>query len=188
MAASSSSRRRYLLIEAVLDGVRRSGTPTVPADLRPEVDAEFGDLDGLLLAVAHRWHTALLAHVDAVLEDDPPDLTAAVTELWQAQARIHAASRALLDAHASRPPLAAAAARQRGDVLAATGVDLDSISGPPPRDRATTASASPTEPRYRATTASVSAIGSRYRAILREACRIRPRTAAGAARSERERR
>ncbi len=164
---SDSSRRRYRLVEAVLDGVRRSGTPAVPAALRTEVDAEFGDLDGLLLAVAHRWHTALLAHLDAVLEDDPPDLPAAVSELWQAQARVHSASRSLLDAHADRPPLVAAAARQRGDVLAATGVDLDSLTDAPPRYRAPTGSARP-----------------RYRAMLLQVCRIRAGATVGSARSE----
>jgi hypothetical protein len=168
--SSSAPGRRYLLIEAVLAGVRRSGTPVVPAGLRAEVDAVFGDLDGLLLTVARRWHTAFVAHLDAVLEEAPPDLPAAVAELWQVQARIHAASRALLDAHADRPPLVAAAARLRDDVLAATGVDLATITGAPPRYRATTGSASPARPRYRA--------------MLREACRIRSGATAGSARSE----
>lgn len=115
-----TARRRYRLIEAVLDAVRRSGRPVVPAALRDQVDAEFGGLDGLLLAVAHRWHTALVAHLDAVLDSGPAELTDAVEELWRSQARVHATSRALLDAHADRPALIAATARQRRHVLATT--------------------------------------------------------------------
>lgn len=121
---SDSPRRRYRLIEAVLEGVRRPGDPVVPAGLRDEVDAEFGGLDGLLLAVARRWYTALVAHLDAVLEDSPADLPTAVADLWSWQAAVHATSRALLDAHADRPALIEAADRERRDVLAITGVDL----------------------------------------------------------------
>lgn len=152
IAMSDSPRRRYRLIEAVLDDVRRSGEPVVPAGLRDEVDAEFGGLDGLLLAVAHRWHTAFVAHLDAVLEEGPADLSTAVAELWCSQAAVHATSRALLDAHADRPVLIEAADRQRRDVLATTGVDLALRRPATSRDRATTGHARLTEPRDRATT------------------------------------
>lgn len=124
------TRRRYRLIEDVLDEVGRSGRPMVPAALRDEVEAEFGDLDGLLLAVARRWHTAFVAHLDAVLEDDPADLPAAVAELWRSQARTHAGSVALLDAHADRPVLVDARNRLQRDVLAATGVDPMEVPDP----------------------------------------------------------
>ncbi len=151
------ARRRYRLIEAVLDGARRAGRPVVPAELSDEVDAEFGGLDGLLLAVARRWHTAFAAHLDAVLEDSPDDLSTAVVDLWSSQAAVHATSRALLDAHADRPAVVAAEDRQRRDVLATTGVDLAThtpTSTPAPRDRATTGSARLPAPRHRATTGS----------------------------------
>lgn len=167
------SRRRYRLIEAVLDGVRRSGRPVVPAALRYEVDVEFGGLDGVLLAVAHRWHTAFVAHLDAVLEDAPYDLPAAVAGLWQETARTHATSRLLLDAHADRPALVAAHNRLQHDVAAATGVELP--TGTP--------SEHPAPRRYRATTG---AIGRPNRATLRRACRIRPRARAATSSSRPE--
>lgn len=44
------ARRRYRLIEAVLDDVRRSGRPAVPAALRDEVDAHA---DRPTLVAAH---------------------------------------------------------------------------------------------------------------------------------------
>lgn len=184
------ARRRYRLIEAVLDGVRHSGPPVVPVAFRDEVDAEFGGVDGLLLAVAHRWHTAFVAHLDAVLEDAPADLSAAVAELWQALARTHATSRALLDAHAARPTLVAAHNRLRRDVLAATGVELPACppSGHPalPRHRPTTGAVARVGHRYGATSGSANPIGYRKRATLRWACRLRPRTraATGPARPE----
>ncbi|MQA14860.1 MAG: hypothetical protein GEV09_12005 [Pseudonocardiaceae bacterium] len=99
----------------------------MPAELQREVDTEFGGLDGLLLAAAHRWYTALHAHLDAVLEQHPAHLPTAVAELWRALERTHPACRALLDAHGDRPVLATVEARQRRMLLDTTGVDLHAM-------------------------------------------------------------
>jgi hypothetical protein len=114
--------RRQRVLTAVLAEVARSGRPVIS---RPdEVTAEFGDVDGFLLALHARWATAVHAHLDAVLEDPPDDVPTAVAQLWRALATRHAPLRALLDASSTRPAVRAADERLRRSLLRDLGVDL----------------------------------------------------------------
>jgi hypothetical protein len=121
-------RRRYALVEEVLDGVGRAGAAAVPRWQEP-IEAEYDGegLDGFLRDVQRRWHRAFDARLDAVLESDPPDPAAAVTDLWQMLAASQPAARQVLDAYAGHAALAAAEARHRRMLHLATGVDLEQV-------------------------------------------------------------
>lgn len=97
---------RFRLVSAVLSDVARTGRPVVTRS--DAVAALFGSTDEFLLAVHHRWRTAVTAHVDALLEDPPADLEAAYVDLCLDLAAKRASLRALLDAYATNPALAAA--------------------------------------------------------------------------------
>lgn len=97
---------RYELVSAVLADVTRSGRPVITRT--EDVDAEFGGADEFLLALHHRWSTAVLAHVDRLIEEEPADVESAFADLCQELAARQPALRLLLDAHAARPSLATA--------------------------------------------------------------------------------
>lgn len=97
---------RFQLVSVVLSDVARTGRPVVTRS--DEVAALFGSTDDFLLAVHHRWATAVTAHVDALLEDPPADLESAYVDLCLDLATKRPSLRALLDAYAANPTLAAA--------------------------------------------------------------------------------
>lgn len=123
------AHRRYELVEAVL----AAGEPTVPAALQARVDAEFGDFGGFLREVQARWYRAFDARLDAVLEDGPADMDAALAELWRDLAGTMPAVRRLLDVHADHPVVAASNAHHRRRLHAATGVLLNPVQIAEPR-------------------------------------------------------
>jgi hypothetical protein len=122
---------KFLLIREVLAEAARSGRPEITR--RGDVEAAFGSVEAFLLALHHRWRTALLARVDALLENAPADshsdadFAAAVVAAWTDPATGGRGVRALLDAHADVPALAAAQERERRLVRRTVGVEV-----PPP--------------------------------------------------------
>lgn len=120
-------RRRHRLMGAVLDDIALRADPAIPPGLRAEIDAEFGGLDAFLRAVQYRWYNHFDARLDALLEDEPADLPAAVAALWDGLARAQWPSRLLLDAHAAHPALGAGDDHHRQRLLLATGVDQDML-------------------------------------------------------------
>ncbi|WP_163512727.1 hypothetical protein [Fodinicola acaciae] len=114
--------RRTDLLNAVLEHVSRTGSPQVPAAYLTEIDDEFGGLDDFLLAVHQRWSTAFAARLDAVLEESPEDLPAALARLHTDLAAVRPALRAVLDNYHDNKALAAAEDRQWRQLVAATGV------------------------------------------------------------------
>lgn len=116
-------RRRNRLVAAVLCEIGRTGRPTVAARLRADVDAEFGDFGGFLLEVQLRWYRAFDARMDAVLENQPDDLPAAVADVWCGLADTIPASRLLLDFHAEHPALRALHDHHRRILRDATGIN-----------------------------------------------------------------
>ena len=128
MSDHGSAQHRTLT--AVLADIARTGRPEIT---RPEeVATAFGDPDGLLRLAQHRWYAAVYAHLDALLEDPPPDLPAAVGGLWRSLAARHAPVRALLDAHAHHPTLRAADRHHRRVLLETVGVDVAALPPAPP--------------------------------------------------------
>jgi hypothetical protein len=111
---------KFLMVRKVLAEVVRTGRPEITH--RGDVEAAFGSVDAFLLALHHRWRTALFAHLDALLEDPPADFDAAVVALWTDPATGGRGLRALLDAH--DPALATAQERDRLLVLRDLGVEL----------------------------------------------------------------
>ncbi|MFI6910019.1 hypothetical protein ACIBKY_52785 [Nonomuraea sp. NPDC050394] len=130
-----SSRQRHLLVHAVLADIAATGRPSVSGELAARVAAEFGDFDGLLREVQLRWYRAFDARLDALLEDWPPDIDAALTALWLDLSAAMPGARFLLDAHAGRPALAALDAHHRRTLHAATGVHAVRLPRPPPHRR-----------------------------------------------------
>lgn len=120
-------RQRHRLMATVLDDIALRADPAIPPGLLAEIDAEFGDLDAFLGAVQYRWYNHFEARLDALLEDEPADLPAAVAELWDRLARAQWPSRLLLDAHAANPALIAGDDHHRQRLLLATGVDQDML-------------------------------------------------------------
>lgn len=125
--------RRHELVHAVLAAVAASGQPVVPGALRAEVEAEFGGEAGLLQEVQLRWYRSFDARLDALLEERPPDMIAALTGLWLDLGAAMPAARFLLDARADHPVLAELDERHRHTLRAATGVEVDLrlLSTPP---------------------------------------------------------
>jgi hypothetical protein len=112
----------FLLAREVLAEVVRTGRPEIAR--RREVEAAFGSVELFLLALHHRWRTALFARLDALLEDSPADFDAAVLTAWGDPTVGGRGVRTLLDAHADTPALAAARERERLLVRRTIGVDV----------------------------------------------------------------
>jgi hypothetical protein len=117
---------KFTLIRQVLAEVVRTGRPEIVR--QGDVEATFGSVDAFLLALHHRWRTAFFARLDALLEDPPDGLDAAVVALWTDPTTGGRGIRALLDAHADSPALAAAQDRERRMVLRDVGVDVGQSS------------------------------------------------------------
>lgn len=120
-----AARERNRLVSAVLDDVAKTRSPAVRQDLI----TQFGELDELLLAVHHRWWTTFEAHLDELLEQPPANPAAALAELWHGLGIRLEGARALLDAHADRPSLAAAEQRRRRGTSTALGLPLAALPG-----------------------------------------------------------
>jgi hypothetical protein len=117
---------KFTLIRQVLAEVVRTGRPEIVR--QGDVEATFGDVEAFLLALHHRWRTAFLARLDALLEDPPDDLDAAVVALWTDPTTGGRGLRALLDAYADHQALATAQDRERRMVLRDVGVDVGQSS------------------------------------------------------------
>jgi hypothetical protein len=113
---------KFLLVREVLAEVVSTGRPEITR--RAEVEAAFGSVEAFLLALHHRWRTAFFARLDALLEDPPDDLDAAVGAVWSDPTTGGRGVRALLDAYADVPALAAAQERERQLVLRDLGIDV----------------------------------------------------------------
>jgi hypothetical protein len=124
---------KFLLVREVLAEVARTGRPEITR--LAEVEAAFGSLDAFLLALHHRWRTAVFAHLDALLEERAEDLEAAVRALWTDPATGGRGLRAVLTAHAERPALADAHERDRRLVRRDLGVDPPPLGAGPPATR-----------------------------------------------------
>lgn len=116
------THRRYRLVQDVLDTVARSGRPVVPAAFTPAVDAEFGGFDGFLRDVQLRWYRAFDARLDALLEDEPDDLEAAIARLRYELDGAMPAAALLLATHSEHPALRALDLDHRRKLRAATGI------------------------------------------------------------------
>jgi hypothetical protein len=120
---------KYLLIREVLAEAARTGRPEITRS--GDVEAAFGSREAFLLALHHRWRTALLARLDALLEDAPDDFDGAVVAAWTDPTTGGRGLRALLDAHADSPALAAAQERERELVRRSVGVEIPAAGARP---------------------------------------------------------
>ena len=116
------THRRYRLVHAVLDEVARTGQPVVPAALRADVDAEFGDFGGFMREVRRRWQRSFDARLDGLLESPPEHRVAAARALWRELAADLPETRLMLDTYAAHPALAEPAERHQ-EALAGYGED-----------------------------------------------------------------
>lgn len=116
------THRRYRLVQDVLENIARSGRPVVPAAFTPAVDAEFGGFDGFLREVRLRWYRAFDARLDALLEDEPDDLEAALTRLRHELTAAMPAAALLLAAHAEHPALRTLDLHHQRTLRAVTGI------------------------------------------------------------------
>jgi hypothetical protein len=121
---------KFLLIREVLAESVRTGRLEITR--RGDVESAFGSVEAFLLALHHRWRTALFARLDALLENMPADsyadFDAAVRAAWTDPTTGGRGLRALLDTHADTPALAAAQERERRLVQRTVGVEIPSPS------------------------------------------------------------
>ena len=117
------TRRRRLLVHAVLRSLGDRRDPVLTHNQRVEIDAEYGDLDGFLGEVQAYWYRAFDARLDQLLAGDDHELGAGISSLWRELSLEQPATRRLLDAYADRPILLAGEEHHRLRLLAATGVD-----------------------------------------------------------------
>jgi hypothetical protein len=120
---------KFLLVREVLAEAARTGRPEITR--RGDVEAAFGSVEAFLLALHHRWRTALLARIDALLEDPPADFDAAAVAAWIDPTTGGRGLRALLDAHADSPALAAAQERERLFLQRTLGVEIPAPASRP---------------------------------------------------------
>ncbi|MGH3451115.1 MAG: hypothetical protein ACRDQW_10395 [Haloechinothrix sp.] len=120
------THRRYRLVYAVADAIALRG-PEVIDEWQAAIHTEFGGMDGFLQDVQRRWYTAVDAHLDAVLEDEPADSGVAVAEILDSVSATDRSLRLVLDAFAEHPVLLEGDARHRRSLLAVTGVDQDAL-------------------------------------------------------------
>lgn len=118
----SRSHRRHQLVHEVLADIAGDGRPELPERRQAEVDAEFGGLEGFLLELQVRWYRAFDARLDALLEAWPPDLPAALDELWLDLSDTMPTARFMLDAHLHHPALEPLHAKHQLMLHGATGV------------------------------------------------------------------
>jgi hypothetical protein len=117
---------KFLLVREVLAEAARTGRPEITR--RGDVEAAFGSVEAFLLALHHRWCTALLARLDALIENSPADFDAAVLAAWADPTIGGRGLRTFLDAHADIPALAAAQERERRLVRRTVGVEIPQAS------------------------------------------------------------
>jgi hypothetical protein len=100
----TTANTTYAELNAVLDRARRTSVTGTPVT------------DQQLLALQHRWTTALSARLDQAIEFAGAEpLTDSVAGAWHTLAADHATLRAVLDAHEATSPALAKA--QRGEFL-----------------------------------------------------------------------
>jgi hypothetical protein len=120
---------KFLLVREVLAEAVRTGRPEITR--RGDVESAFGSVEAFLLALHHRWRTALFARIDALLDDSPTDFDAAVVAAWNDPTTGGRGLRAILDAHADSPALAAAQERERRLVQRTLGVEVPATGSRP---------------------------------------------------------
>jgi len=124
--AWEQTNRRYDVLHAVLEEYADTAAVS-PASL-VTIDVVFGGFGEFLLAVQRRWQRSFDARLDMVLEESPADLAGALRGLTRELGRDLAETRALLDAYAGHPVLAAGQERHRAAVRAATGIDQPEVA------------------------------------------------------------
>jgi hypothetical protein len=129
MSGWERTHRRYRLAYAVAEDVARRG-PGALSDWASQIDAEYGDVGQFLLDVQRRWHNAVDARLDLLLEERPDDVESAAAGVMASLAESDGDLRAVLDAFAGHPALADGATRHRLHVLATTGVDEAMVGAP----------------------------------------------------------
>lgn len=134
MSNWEQTHRRYDLVYAVADAIALRG-PEVIDEWHDEIDEVFDDVAGFLRDVQRRWYTAVDAYLDAVLEEQPADVEAAVAEILGRVSTTDRALRIVLDAFADHPALAEGDAQHRWSLLAVTGVDQDKLVPPAQEQR-----------------------------------------------------
>jgi len=96
--------RRYDLAEEVLRRVRRArSVEAVLERWLPELEREFGGLDGFLQHVQRQWYNRLAVRLDVVLDPDGRDEDP--RRIWAELAADEPAIRRVLDAYAGHPAL-----------------------------------------------------------------------------------
>lgn len=114
--------RRAAVIDAALHEVAESGATIFGGRVADKIEQEFGDLGGLLQAVAGRWFAAFGARLDDALESHAAE--AAVGQAWSRLVTEQPVMYSLLRAHAAHPALAAAVSRQQRFLRSVTGSDV----------------------------------------------------------------
>ncbi|MBG0826557.1 hypothetical protein HS041_02010 [Planomonospora sp. ID67723] len=109
---STAVRRRRTLAHVVLRDLAETGHTTVPSWWEPEIEREFGGLDGFLAELSRQWWTAYAAHLDALIELG----SGGPSQAWRDLSEQLPQLRAVLDSYAGSPALAEAE-RRHCDVL-----------------------------------------------------------------------
>lgn len=112
MSWQDNRRRRALMDQTLADPLTAS-TGQIPAGYRAAIDAHFGDMDGLLLALYSRWFHAFGARFDAELEASPTNVAAAARRAWNSLADDQPVLHAVLRHYLHRPRLADASRLSR---------------------------------------------------------------------------
>ncbi len=114
MWRSGAARRRDRAVLArMVERAERTATFAEPWRLLPEVLQHYSSEAEVLRELSRQWWSAFAGAVYLALEAGDGDLVADVSGAYEQVRRRHAALRAILEAHAAHPAIAAAMTKEQ---------------------------------------------------------------------------
>jgi AcrR family transcriptional regulator len=98
--SSQDHHHREVVLDRILAEPSTARTGRIPAGYRADIEAFFGDEDGLLLALYARWFDAFNARLIAEPASSSADAPAAMRRAWNAVAEDLPVLQAVLKVHA----------------------------------------------------------------------------------------
>ena len=115
-------RRQDAVLLEMIDNAARTGSYESPWRAAPAVWDFFRDEAEILCHLQRQWRTALAGAVYVAIEAGDGDLQRDVMTAFSKVNRKHHALRAVLEAHADHPAIAAAMRKERSLLSAFTGI------------------------------------------------------------------
>ena len=124
-------RKRHIVLAAMIESAVRRGDFSAPWRSTPAVWDYFADEGGILRELQQDWRTALAGEVYVAIEAGDGDLHADVVKAFTKVHRRHRGLRAILEANADHPAIAAAMRKERALLSGFLGL-VDAVAADEP--------------------------------------------------------